>query len=108
MNFAKKHLGENQIEKMGKNWESKIEEATRSWSQENAMEFLDFLTAFIGIENTIQNIQSTSYFKHTNYESFMGRVTLYEEYIKTEGVVRRLSRSLYGFHTGEINEIKAQ
>ena len=107
VNFAKKHLGENQIGKMGRDWESKIEEATRSWSQENAMEFLDFLTAFIGIENTIQNIKATSYFKSTNYESFMSRVTLYEEYIKTEGVIRRLSRSLNGFQTGEINEIKA-
>ncbi len=104
--FAQKHIGKNWMDQMGAQWERRITHATRHWSQKDAEDFLNFLQNRIGVEDTIKRMKSPSYFSIIRYQSFIARVSLYEEYIGESGVTIRLRKSLGGFEQGQVDEIR--
>ena len=93
--------------RMGSEWEDKIKEATKNWTTEDSIAFLNYLSNRIGKTAALNRIKSTSYFRDIlSYRRFIERVEFYEGYIGEEGVTKRLSRSLGGFGRGDIKKIK--
>lgn len=76
VSFAKKHLGETWVETMGAKWEQRITHATRRWSTKDEKDFLRFLQARIGTEDTLKRVKFPSYLSTTSYKKFRERVSL--------------------------------
>ena len=93
-------------QRMGSDWENKIQETTEYWTNADAIAFLEYLFNRIGQRMTLSRIKGTSYFKDMSYSHFLDRVEFYEGYIGEDGVTYRLNRSLSGFHRGDIIEIQ--
>ena len=108
IDFARKHRGENFERVMGSKWVQGITRYTQYWTAEEVTKFLDYLVGFIGLDLTLARIKTTSYLKRMHYDSFKEKVDFYsqEEYLGREKVRKKLSQSLNGFHTGQLEDIK--
>lgn len=104
--FVQEHIGENWVDEMGAKWEQKIIRSTNHWNKKSAEDFLNYLQKRIGIKDTIERIKSPSYFRGMSYQSFINRISLYEEYMDESKVTICLRKSLGGFYTGDVNEIR--
>ena len=106
IDFAKDHLEEEYENTLGQQWEKRIIKHSERWTEEEAVEFLNFLNKRIEKEATVKRLKSTSYFSHMRFKSFKERVKFFSGYIGREGVNHRLRRSLGGFHRGNIEEME--
>ena len=104
--FVQKHVGENWVDEMGIQWEQRITHMAGHWNQRDAENFLNFLRKRIGIKDTVKRIKSPSFFRGMSYQSFRKRVSLYEEYMDKSEVTIALRKSLGGFYTGNVDEMR--
>ena len=93
---------------MGSQWVEKITKFTQSWTENDAIEFLDYLVDLIGVDLTLARIRAASYFNYMHYNDFREKVDFYrqEEYLGEDGIRKKLSQSFSGFHRGHLADIK--
>ena len=84
-------------------WESKIIENTLNnskWTVKDGEDFRDFLRERIGDSAILTVIKKTSFFKSTNYESFLLRWDIFSRYVDREKLTNQLKKHLTSFTKG--------
>ncbi len=107
IDFAKKVLGTNYAKTFKSKWEKQVTYDTMHWQASEAHQFLSFLTNRIEPLAVVNVMQSPSYFRYFNVTQFEERVLLYTSYIGEKAVNARLTKSLGGFHVGQIDTIQS-
>ena len=112
--FAKEHLGNRYADSVPHHWETDIAFYARTWTPGDAQRFLEFMVERTTVDNTINVLfrletGQADKFANMDFDSFVARVAIHEEYIGREGVGRRLSMgaiALMGFDEGDVGQMR--